>query len=313
MSLGSSGGARVTSRPARRRSVALFSAICGLVAVVPLAQAQRPNQVPAWDALTPVEQRAALAAVEGAPLRDRLVSLSAHFLGARYVVSPLGEGEGFDPDPLFRSDAADCLTFVEQSLALAKSKTPDEVLSHLNRLRYSEAGVGYASRLHLMEAQWIPTQVARGLLRDITREVGGEATVRTDKTLTAKSWASGSSRALALPAERQVQGRFAFDVLPLAEVESRMSSIPEGALLMVVREERELKATRMTHLGIVLHRSGRVWLRHAARNGYGRVVDEDLKTFLTRNGRYGRWPVVGVSLYAPIEPQAPAVVASPVP
>ena len=34
--------------------------------------------------------------------------------------------------------------------------------------------MSYASRLHLMEAQWLPTNVARGHLQDITRAIGGE-------------------------------------------------------------------------------------------------------------------------------------------
>jgi len=304
--------------PRRRRALPRSSLLLAAAALLALAspaqaQAQRASRVRPWDALDPLAQSAALRSVAEAPAPARLVALSAHFLGARYQVSPLGEGEGIDPDPLFRSDAADCLTMVEQSLALSLARTPDEVLPTLNRLRYSDEGVTYASRLHLMEAQWLPTQLSRGVIRDVTREIGGEVTVRTRKSLTTRTWTSASSRALSLPAEKQPVGDFAFDVIPLADAEARMSAIPEGTLLLVVREERELKATRVTHLGIVLHRAGRVWLRHAARNGYGRVVDEDLRTFLTRNARYTRWPVVGVSLYAPQETRPAAVTTAPAP
>ena len=43
----------------------------------------------------------------------------------------------------------------------------------------------------------------------------------------------------------------------------------------------------------------RSWLRHARRgvDGNGRVVDEDLETFLARNARYAKWKVTGVSLF----------------
>ena len=47
----------------------------------------------------------------------------------------------------------------------------------------------------------------------------------------------------------------------------------------LARMDLPLKATRITHLGFVVQRKKRTYLRHAARNGYGRVVDEDLETF----------------------------------
>ena len=34
-----------------------------------------------------------------------------------------------------------------------------------------------------------------------------------------------------------------------------------------------------------------------------RVVDEDLVTFLTRNSKYAKWPVVGVALFQPTVPE----------
>src|SRR5690606_21862905 len=134
-------------------------------------------QETAWSRMNAGARAEALASVADRPLKERLVSLSAHFLGARYVLSPLGAGRGQDADPLFHAEAADCLTFVEQSLALAYSGSPGDVLSELTRLRYSDEGPSYASRLHLMEAQWIPTQLSRGHLRDLTRSLGGADTV----------------------------------------------------------------------------------------------------------------------------------------
>jgi hypothetical protein len=257
-----------------------------------------------WRTLSQAERDALLQANRGAPLAERVLALSARFLGTPYVHSPLGEGEGPDPDPLFRDDAVDCLTFVEQSLALALAERPGDVGPLLARLRY-DGEVRYADRNHLMEAQWLPANVRRGFLRDVTRQVGGAATVRTEKVLTRASWASGSSRALALPPERQLRGRFPLEVLPLEALQGRLDVLPVGSILLVVREERAFKATRVTHLGFVVRKEGRTFLRHASRDPFQRVVDEDLARFLGRNSRYARWPVVGVSVFAPERPAAP--------
>lgn len=304
--------------PASRRGrIAVWALM--MLAVWP-ARAQET----AWSRMGAAARAEALASVADRPLEERLVALSAHFLGARYVLSPLGEGSGQDPDPLFHADAADCLTFVEQSLALAYSGSPDEVLPELTRLRYSDEGPSYASRLHLMEAQWIPTQRARGHLRDLTRSLGGADTLVEAQVLTPTTWTSRTSRALQLPKERQVEGHFDLEVIPLALARAQVDRFPHGSILMVVREPRPLIPTRITHLGIVVHRKGRTFLRHASRSGPGRVVDEDLATFLTRNAGYRKWPVVGVTVFEPQErsvrpsspvatSEAPTTEAAPLP
>jgi hypothetical protein len=46
----------------------------------------------------------------------------------------------------------------------------------------------------------------------------------------------------------------------------------------------------------VVVRGGKRYLRHAARSGYQRVVDEPLETFLRRNSAYRKWPVAGINL-----------------
>ena len=64
-----------------------------------------------------VQARMATAKADST-LLDRLIYLSDPFVGAPYVVSPLGEGAGEDTDPRIRFDAFDCTTFVETTMAL---------------------------------------------------------------------------------------------------------------------------------------------------------------------------------------------------
>ncbi|WPB74218.1 DUF1460 domain-containing protein [Archangium violaceum] len=258
-----------------------------------------------WASLSPQERASFITGDAGLPLKERLLRVSERFLGTPYVHSPLGEGSGVDPDPTFRLDAVDCLTFVEQALAMSLASAEPEVAGVLERLRYASTPT-YEDRNHLMEAQWLPNNRRKGFLADVTRRYGGEDTVRVRKTLTAVTWTSRSSQALALPKTHQPRGTYDLDMIPLEQVMAHARQVPSGTILVVLREDLPLKATRVTHLGFVVQKGKRTWLRHARRgvDGNGRVVDEDLETFLARNAKYDKWKVSGVSLYEPRRPEA---------
>jgi hypothetical protein len=268
---------------------------------------QEPGKEPrvVWASLSPQERASFITGDAGLPLKDRLLRVSERFLGTPYVHSPLGEGGGVDPDPTFRLDAVDCLTFVEQALAMSLATAEPEVTGLLERLRYASTPT-YEDRNHLMEAQWLPNNQRKGFLVDVTRRYGGEDTVKVQKTLTAVTWTSRSSLALGLPKARQPRGTYSLDMIPLERVMAHARQVPSGTILVVLREDLPLKATRVTHLGFVVQKGKRTWLRHARRglDGNGRVVDEDLETFLARNAKYDKWKVSGVSLYEPRRPDA---------
>ena len=71
------------------------------------------------------------AKVAQEPLPVRLEAVSEALLGRPYLIDPLGEGFGIDPDPLARYDAFDCLTFVEELLALVMAGDPTLSLIHI--------------------------------------------------------------------------------------------------------------------------------------------------------------------------------------
>ena len=269
-----------------------------------LKQPMKEPQV-VWASLSPQERATFITGDAGLPLKDRLLRVSERFLGTPYIHSPLGEGSGVDPDPTFRLDAVDCLTFVEQSLALSLARSAAEVPGLLERLRYANTP-SYEDRNHLMEAQWLPNNQRKGFLVDVTRRLGGADTVRVSKTLNALTWSSRSSLALGLPPAHQPRGTYSLNMIPLERVMAHARQVPSGTILIVLREDLPLKATRVTHLGFVVQKGRRTWLRHARRgvDGNGRVVDEDLETFLARNAKYDKWKVSGVSLYEPHLPEA---------
>lgn len=252
----------------------------------------------AWSELDSAGRTRAIGELRATAWPARLEAASARFLGTPYLVSPLGEGAGQDPDPLLRLDAVDCLTMVEQSLALGAAEDDASLVAELNRIRYT-GEPSYANRNHVMEAQWLPHLVRAGRLREVTREYGGATTRRVTKVITSATWRGRVGRALALAPSAQATGRYELDLVPRAHVLEAVRGAPSGLVVAVVRADRASVVTRISHVGVLVQTSSGTVLRHAS-SLKGRVVDEPLSEYLRRNGE-ARWELVGVALYEPQE------------
>jgi hypothetical protein len=229
---------------------------------------------------------------------QRLVDVTDPFVGAPYLLSPLGEGEGgsIDADPRFRVDAFDCTTFVETALALSMASSLDEGQHFLDQLRYRGA-VTYTNRRHFPEAEWIPDMVAGGVLVDITRDVGGADVVIEHKHLDVSVWKRTHHKGLPpLPDDRIPVGDFALTVWPLDKALEHPERIPMGTVLHLVRVDFKSVPVRVSHQGLVVDVKGKRVLRHAADRMHHHVVDEPLDAFLRRMSKYAKWPVSGVHL-----------------
>ncbi len=235
--------------------------LAGLILSSWLATSAAPAR---WMDLAISDRDQTLHAISQDPFDRRLLKVSERFLDTPYQPSPLGEGGGRDADPRLRFDAVDCLTFVEETIAL-------------------------------------PQNIGKGFVRDVTRTYGGRSTRTFRKTLTRETWASKFSRGLGLPQNRQPLGTFEWEMIPLPSVLALVDRIPSGTLLAVVREDRAFKPTRISHVGFVFHHGKQTYLRHATRR-FAKVLDEDFRSFLSRNAKYEKWKVVGVSLFEVVAP-----------
>lgn len=230
----------------------------------------------------------------------RLLKVSRMFLQVPYALSPLGEGEGNvpDEDPSLRFDAADCTTFLETSMAMSRSSSLEETLNVLREIRYIEGQADYRHRKHFMMAQWIPLNQKAGFITDITKKIGGDAVSWASKRLDAGVWKRRRKKDSwpELDVGEVPEGVFRLPIIPIDRAREFASQIPVGTIINVVRIDYRSMPVRITHQGLVVVRKGRRYLRHAARAGYKRVVDELLDTFLRRNQAYKKWPVAGINL-----------------
>lgn len=241
---------------------------------------------------------------------QRLEAVSRLFLGAPFAPSPLGEGPGHlpDADPIMDLSRFDCVTFVEQVMALSWHADLEQASRVLQRIRYTEGRIRYGARKHIMMAQWIPQNVAAGFVRDITAEVAGEAAQTVVLSVRDEDFEGGLGRRLALaPADRPV-GTFSLPVVGLVDLSSKMEAVPYGTIVTTIREARPGVPYRASHVGLVFEVRGERRIRHAYRRAAA-VVDEPLASFVRRCRRLRNPHVVGFNLLAiadrPPRPQQP--------
>ena len=243
----------------------------------------------------------ALRAAEGESLARRLDIATRPFLGKLYIIDAAGEGDHDDPDPPSRYDVFDCLTFVEEALAMAMAPDPLYAPSIRDQLRYRGAP-SYQNRRHFMEAQWLPDAAAAGLITDLTVALG--ATHWQKKELSTQLWSGWGKRRsvfFRLPDELLPSGIWSLPYLDLEQAAQVIPRLPEGALLLTVRNEQRWVPTDISHVGLVVRgKDGQPWMRHASRMGQ-QVVREDRLSWYVQNLHSYRRPVAGISVWMPRE------------
>ncbi len=238
------------------------------------------------------------------PLDERISFLSGFFLNTPYAFDPLGEGDGasIDPDPVFRLDRIDCLTFLEELWGMLGAKNLRRAEERTQWIRYDGGTVGYRRRHHFTWAQWLERNEAAGYVRDVTREAAGDAAVRQTKTLKSAKhcggrWESFCERL----GDRFPAGSYSRDILPLERAIRHPERIPANVFLFVVLEDRPSLPYRVKHAGLVLDgRKGRKILRHASKN-HQRIVDVNLLSYLNMLQKKNvNWPASGLILVRPV-------------
>jgi hypothetical protein len=235
---------------------------------------------------------------------ERVERLSALFVGVPYGDYPLGEGSGVEPQPRWRVDKVDCQTFVETVLAMANARSLDRARKILDDIRYAgdPPRVSFATRNHFTEAQWVPSNSEKGYLREETLSIEPRAE-STTLTLRRKQWEKVAGLRRLAPA-KVPQGDFPIRYLTLDQVSKRAASIEPGSILLIVRQSDPSRVVRVSHMGFVVRKEGRLYVRHASIGAEHRVIDLELGQFLDKQREYKKWPVQGIAVLLPLDAQA---------
>ena len=249
-------------------------------------------------------------------LPQRIEVISESLLGIPYKLSPEGEGNGFDPDPLQNFAHMDCLTYVETVLSFSMSETWDEAMDVRNDLRYLEDEIHYENRKHFMFSQWIPSNLDLGYIQDITSQIGPSTHVSRvfDENLW-KNWRG--RRKIPLQEHMYPTGDFGIDVLPISEAVKYTESIPSGSIVVVVLETREGYPVMVSHVGFVIDvpkaKGGVVKkMRHATTIGkIDKIKEHSLKWYFKHLRDYPhRRKIFGIAVFYPKYPNDEDIVLS---
>ena len=212
------------------------------------------------------------------PIGDAMAAFGQHFLGTPYVAHSLEEPG--DEHLIVNLRGFDCLTFVENMLALARcvrsGKTSfDDFTQQLTHIRYTGGIIdGYPSRLHYF-TEWMRDNGAKGVLRPLTRDLGG---VAYTKTIDFMSTHTAAYRQLADTAFvqriRAVESALSTGPLyyipadAIAGIESQLQSGD------VVGTVTTMTGMDIAHTGMVLRRGGKAHFMHAPLSGKKVLVSD---------------------------------------
>lgn len=238
--------------------------------------------------------------VQHQPLPQRMKLISDQMLGRDYLLDPLGEGRLPDLEPTARYDSFDCLTFLEEVLALSLSGEPSHASFVRLSLRYGEGPVEYTSRHHHMELQWIPSAIQLGWLRDATSDYGEYALLT--RNISVENWNTWAGRKSFTHQDDELPvGLMRLRVLTLDQAETILPTIKPGTIVLTVRENRPWKPLWISHASFVLPQDGRPMLRHATKVRPASVRDVGFANYIRSLRTYKNWKAVGISLLEPIE------------
>jgi hypothetical protein len=230
------------------------------------------------------------------PIGERTAAVGRALVGTRYKSYTL-EIDNRIEAPSANFYGMDCWTFFEISLAFARMLdepesqwNPETFLHYIERDRYrgGECDGSYLSRLHYLE-DWLYDNNQRGLVKDLTRELGGMRSNHAAHEMT-YGWRHyrylRSNPALLEPLgrmETRVSSRPLYQV-PKSRVARIEPQLKSGDIIGIVARDRPgLYST--SHVGLAYRTSdGVLHFMHASSpRNYGKVlVDARLSSYLAR-------------------------------
>ncbi len=263
-------------------------------------------------------------------LCEKTDQVSRYFMGTKYSLGALGEGpEGiYDMNPLYRTDAFDCLTYVSTVLALVEAANCEEFIRTLKKIHYYNAKVSYFNRYHFTEADWNVENKNNHFIRDITAQVSPHYLIakalidkpnwyrcRTKQALKSITSLSKSQSERLLQEIHQhgkqtttYMARTSY--IPLTEIihsPAILECIPSGTIVEIVDQTHDFKKKigsdlNIVHLGFAIKTQQGLMFRHASKVHH-QVTEVLLIQYLQRSCALSEQPwKIGIHLEAIILP-----------
>jgi hypothetical protein len=234
------------------------------------------------------------------PIGKKLELISTFWLSRPYKIYCLGEGENgqFDQRPLYRTDAFDCETFVDMTLAIAYSNNLKTFNDNIKRIRYQQGIVDFEHRNHFTNIDWNQHNREQNYIKDITRTIQlnhQPIAIENTTTINKKMWykmmnperiyllkedkqiINKKLQALRKKNETQPITQSKLDYIPLKKLYTPdekpilglFHQIPHGAIIQLVTprshtSERIGTELDISHLGFAFYKNHQLYFRHAS-------------------------------------------------
>ncbi|WP_405399928.1 N-acetylmuramoyl-L-alanine amidase-like domain-containing protein [Maribacter sp. Asnod2-G09] len=200
---------------------------------------------------------------------ETMVNVGKSFMKTPYVAKTLEIG---DTETLVVNlHGLDCTTFVENVLDFSKLLRQDDLsfdafVKNLEVIRYKDGELeGYASRLHYF-SEWIANNAEKGLLKDITGEIGGAEITKDINFMSTHRdlypFLSDDANFSKIKASENYLNNQAICVLAQDEIAKNEHLIQSGDIIALATS---INGLDVTHTGIATReKDGRIHLLHAS-------------------------------------------------
>ena len=226
-----------------------------------------------------------LIELDGTEMGSTIVSVGKTFVGSPYVAQTLEVRE--EESLIVNLREFDCTTYVENVMAfsLLVSKEEESIeafTSVLQNIRYRDGELnGYPSRLHYF-TDWIADNQKKGLVKDITLEIGGEEIEKEINFMSTHRESypmlkADSSLNQIESAELELS-RHKLNYIPREKVADIEHMIQDGDIIALATS---IKGLDVTHTGFAIRTNGdRIHLLHASSSGQVEISEKPLSEYL---------------------------------
>lgn len=220
--------------------------------------------------------------------QEWVTEIGKNFLGTPYVEKTL---EIPGPEQLvINLQGLDCTTFLETVVTLARMAQQEKYdfgtfEKELEYIRYRGGkNEGYPSRLHYF-SDWIAVNEEKGILKDITREIGGipyanHPTFMTENPQFYPQLSNWEYLEQLQQIEASIRIR-AYFFIPKVQISKLENQIQPGDLIAITTSLSNLD---MVHVGFAVEQGGRIHLLHASSaNKEVEISEKPLHEYLAYN------------------------------